>query len=64
MFFLQRNKSPLFYISPLSSLSVIHLSVDKLKFTRKKKSGFCVTFFLSKSANGRAIYHQNAPVLK
>lgn len=37
MFFLQRNMSPLFYISHLSSLSVTHVSGDILKFTRKKK---------------------------
>ena len=63
-FFSQKNSSPLFFISPSSSFSVIHVSVD-IKNSLEKDSTLLLCF-LSKSPGGHAISRQkrlDLPVL-
>ena len=56
MFFFQQNSSPLFFISPSSSFSVIHVSVD-IENNLEKDSTWLMCF-LSKSPGGHAFSRQ------
>ena len=52
--FIQRNWSPLFFISHSSFLSVIHVNVD-IKIKWKERIGFAVVVFISKRPGSYAI---------
>ena len=56
MFFFQQSSSPLFFISPSSSFSVVHVSVD-IKNNLEKDSTWLMCF-LSKSPGGHAFSRQ------
>ena len=62
-FFFQRNWSLLFFISRSSSFSFIQVNVD-IKIKSKKRIGFVVVVFVSKSPGSYAIYRRNARVLE
>ena len=65
LFFFQRNRSSLFFISRSSCFSVIE-SMQKLKLSRKKELALLIyfLFFVSKSPGGYAIYSRNGRVFE
>ena len=64
MLFFKRNWSPLFFFYLWLQLSLLSTPMQTLKLSRKKQSTSVLSFFISKSPGGYAMYRRNAWVLE